>query len=539
MLHLGSLRTALFSYLLARATKGQFLLRLEDTDRSRTIQDAEQRLYDDLGWAGLHWDEGPGVGGPYGPYRQSERTRLYQDHVHQLRRSGHAYRCFCSPERLNSLLRYQHQHKLPMGYDRTCASLTIEESYTRAASGESHVIRLKSPEDTPVVHDLIFGKVQDKWQDYRNKKAGDSAWDDPILLKSDGMPTYHLANVIDDHLMRITHVIRGSEWLSTTSRHIALYDAFGWEPPLFAHVGLLVDAAGQKLSKRNSGVETDIKSYRENGYLPETLVNFVSLLGWSHKEGSDFMDLNKMVKIFAPKFTKGNTTVDLGKLGFLQKKHAAVRAEKGGQGLEEMVDLVVHQVQSSFPLDSYEKILRERMTLRQYVTAILRGGAKNYETPTDFVQRISYFFGPRDIHEKVTDLDPEGQDCVLAATQLEEIPAERWLTGVLNDKIRLIIQLLLDTNTKDPDAIPSFEQEDERKEWKKKFNMLLRKLVTGGSPGPGISETMQLLGRDTVLSRISEWADSCVDARKGERQTWQQLLPKHRRETLVFEENIA
>lgn len=295
---------------------------------------------------------GPEVGGPYGPYRQSERTKIYQEHSQRLRQSGHAYRCFCSPERLNSLLRYQHEHKLPMGYDRTCANLTDEESYKRAASGESHVVRLKSPEVAPVVHDLIFGKVQDKWQDYRNKKAGDLAWDDPILLKSDGMPTYHLANVIDDHLMQITHVIRGSEWLSTTSRHLALYNAFGWQPPLFAHVGLLVDAEGQKLSKRNSGVDTDIKSYREKGYLPEALTNFVSLLGWSHKEGSDFMDLEKMVEIFAPKFTKGNTTVSLGKLSFLQRKHAAVRAERGGKGFEEMVDSVVREVQSTFQPES-------------------------------------------------------------------------------------------------------------------------------------------------------------------------------------------
>ena len=235
-----------------------------------------------------------------------------------------------------------------MGYDRKCANLTDEESFKRAALGESHVVRLKSPEHPPAVHDLIFGRVQDKWQNYRNKNIGDMAWDDPILLKRDGMPTYHLANVIDDHLMRITHVIRGSEWLSTTSRHLALYNAFGWEPPSFAHVGLLVDAEGQKLSKRSSGVETDIKSYREQGFLPEALLNFVSLLGWSHKEDTDFMDLGKMVEIFAPKFTKGNTTVSFGKLGFLQKKHAAIRAERGGQGFEEMVDSVVKEVRSTF-----------------------------------------------------------------------------------------------------------------------------------------------------------------------------------------------
>ena len=239
-----------------------------------------------------------------------------------------------------------------MGYDRNCANLTDEESFRRAASGEAHVVRLKSPEQAPVVHDFIFGKVQEKWHDYRNKRAGHLAWDDPILLKSDGMPTYHLANVVDDHLMQITHVIRGSEWLSTTARHLALYNAFGWEPPVFAHVGLLVDAKGQKLSKRDSGVNTDVKSYRDSGILPETLINFVSLLGCSHRERSDFMNLEKLVEIFAPKFTKGNVTVSLDKLQFLQRKHVAARVERGGKGFDEMVESVMREVRLAFPAES-------------------------------------------------------------------------------------------------------------------------------------------------------------------------------------------
>ncbi|KAI9687964.1 MAG: Glutamate--tRNA ligase mitochondrial [Bathelium mastoideum] len=415
-----------------------------------------------------------------------------------------------------------------MGYDRLCTHLTDEESYKRAASGESHVVRLKSPEKHPVVHDLIFGKVQDKWQDYRNKKVGDVAWDDPILLKSDGMPTYHLANVIDDHLMRITHVIRGSEWLSTTSRHIALYNAFGWEPPFFAHVGLLVDANGQKLSKRNSGVDTDIKSYRERGILPETLLNFVSLLGWSHKERSDFMDLEKMVEIFAPKFTKGNTIVSLDKLGFLQRRHAAAQVDRGGSRFEEMVDLAVRQVQSTFQPQSYEAIIDGRMPLRQYVANILRVGAKNYETPADFINHVHYFFEPRKL-DGAMDLDERGRRCIIAATQLENIPADRWLCGVLNDRIRLIVQLLLDTSTTVLEVIPSFEQDFERKDWRKRFNLHLRVLVTGGSSGPGLSETMHLLGRDVVLARIADWADKIIrNGEQDEKETWRKLVPQQR-----------
>lgn len=300
-LHLGSLRTALFNYLLARKTGGQFLLRVEDTDQKRTVPGAVERLCSDLQWAGLQWDEGPDtIGGRHGPYKQSERTGLYQEHANKLLESGHAYRCFCTAERLDVLARQRQQLGLPTDYDRQCAGIQKEESDSRAHAGEAHVIRLLAPEQYPEVNDLVYGKIG-KGRTPANGgpnigvtyKHGEVAYEDPVLLKSDGRPTYHLANVVDDHYMDITHVVRATEWLSSTPKHLALYDAFSWTAPAFAHVGLLVDEAGHKLSKRN--FDTDVAHYRNMGILPSTLVNFVALLGWSHNQRSDIMTLDELV----------------------------------------------------------------------------------------------------------------------------------------------------------------------------------------------------------------------------------------------------
>ncbi|OCK78976.1 Glutamyl/glutaminyl-tRNA synthetase, partial [Lepidopterella palustris CBS 459.81] len=339
-LHLGSLRTALFNYLLAKRTGGQFLLRIEDTDKKRTLPDAEARLYDDLHWAGLEWDEGPGVGGGCGPYRQSERSELYQEHADMLLVSGHAYRCFCSTQRLNQLAEQRSNLGLPTDYDRACASILKEESDDRAANGEPYVVRLRVPDVYPQFTDLVYGKIG---KIAKPGRRGDNTYEDPILLKSDGLPTYHLANVVDDHHMRITHVIRGTEWLIATPKHLAMYEAFGWKQPEFAHVGLLVDERGNKLSKRN--FDTDIASFRDKmDIFPEALVNFVALLGWSHGEKSDIMEMKELIEKFTMRFTKGNTTVTLGKLSFLQNRHARLRIDSGGPPFEEIVNKIIEAI---------------------------------------------------------------------------------------------------------------------------------------------------------------------------------------------------
>ena len=255
--HLGSLRTALYNYLFARHHKGTFILRIEDTDQARYTEGAVENLLETLQWAGLDYDEGPAREGEFGPYYQSERRQIYNTHVEQLLTDGHAYRCFCSEERLQKLREEQVAKKETPKYDGLCRKLPPDQAAERAAH-ESHVIRLKIPEKGETkVQDLIRGEVV-----FQNELI-----DDQVLLKSDGFPTYHLANVVDDHLMQISHVIRGEEWLLSMPKHILLYRYFGWEIPQFAHLPLLLNEDRSKLSKRQGDVA--VEDYNKKGYLPQ------------------------------------------------------------------------------------------------------------------------------------------------------------------------------------------------------------------------------------------------------------------------------
>ncbi|KAF6831916.1 glutamyl-tRNA synthetase [Colletotrichum plurivorum] len=316
-LHLGSLRTALFNWLLARATGGQFIIRVEDTDRTRIVEDAVERLFSDLKWAELDWDEAPDIGGAYGPYVQSERLHHYQTHVSQLLESGKAYRCFCSQDELS---RHKMQsildNKQSGAYPGTCRSISPSVSERRAAGGEQHVVRFRSF-GRPSFIDSVYGRYQRKEDE-----------PDFILIKSDGYPTYHFANVVDDHLMEITHVIRGAEWLISTPMHISLYEAFKWTPPTFAHVGLLCNEKGEKLSKRNQDI--DVSSYRDKGILPSALNNWLALLGWSmdpkhtaNGKGEVIYPLSAMPEKFSMKFTKGSARANPKKLDHFQRFHVS------------------------------------------------------------------------------------------------------------------------------------------------------------------------------------------------------------------------
>ena len=492
-LHLGSLRTALFNYLLAKRTGGQFLLRIEDTDQKRTIPDAEQRLLQDLRWAGLQWDEGPEVGGPYGPYKQSERSAIYKAHAQQLLDSGNAYRCFCSAERLNNLAAHKHSLGLATDYDRTCASIPKAESDDRAHRGEAHTIRLKVPDQYPTYKDLIYGTFRPL------KKRGhvtESSFEDPILLKSDGLPTYHLANVVDDHLMHITHVIRGSEWMPSTPKHIAMYAAFGWTAPEFAHVGLLVDEKGNKLSKRN--FDTDITAFKEMEIFPETLTNFAALLGWSHREKSDVMDLRTLVEKFSLKFTKGNTTVTFGKMQFLQRKHALARAQEGGDKLNDMVDSVARLLTApdSPYQDSWKKVIGSPFP-EAYISKIIQVDAENYTNANEFLYRNSFFFTPlRPSHNHASPPTPVPTSSsssssspadipIRAQTLLAAIPDKDWQRDTLMQKVRELI-----------------DGRTEGKAGSKDVYHYLRKTLTGQDQGMRIYDVMLILGRRETLARL-------------------------------------
>ncbi len=287
-LHVGGLRTALYNYLIAKKNNGKFVLRIEDTDQRRKIPGAVENLLENLKWVGIEPDEGPGIGGPDGPYIQSQRLSIYQELVQTLIEKGCAYYCFCSPERLQQLKDWQVAHHQPPRYDQHCRNLGPAAVKRLLDEEQPSVIRMKIPSEGAVtVTDLIRGTVTFPCDQL----------DDQVLLKSDGFPTYHLANVIDDHLMHITHVIRGEEWLPSTPKHILLYDYFGWEKPQFAHLSLLLNPDKSKLSKRQGDVA--VEDYRRQGYLPEALLNYLALLGWNPGNEREIFSLEELVQEFS------------------------------------------------------------------------------------------------------------------------------------------------------------------------------------------------------------------------------------------------
>lgn len=294
-LHVGGARTALFNWLFARRHNGVFILRIEDTDRTRYQEDALEDLMAMLRWLGLDWDEGPDVGGPYGPYFQSQRLHIYQEYAEKLVREGHAYYCYCSPERLEAMREEQRKRGEPPGYDRHCRYLTAKQRADYEAQGIQPVIRLAVPlEGQTSFMDVIRGTIT----------VDNSSLDDLILLKSDGYPTYHLANVIDDHLMRISHIMRADEWLPSVPKHVLLYQAFGWEPPVFAHLPVILDPSGQgKMSKRRQRVGDKehyvlVREFKEAGYLPEAMFNFLTLVGWSLDDKTQIMPKELAIQHF-------------------------------------------------------------------------------------------------------------------------------------------------------------------------------------------------------------------------------------------------
>ena len=291
--HVGSARTALFNWLFARHHSGTFIVRVEDTDRTRYSPEAVSDAVASLRWLGLDWDEGPEVGGNFGPYYQSERLDLYRHYADWLVHEDRAYRCYCSPERLAALREGQRTPKEDgtssgVGYDRHCRHLTISQRTEYEAQGITPVVRLKAPlEGETSFHDLLYGTIT----------VANETLDDLVLLKSDGFPTYHLANVIDDHLMEISHIMRGDEWLPSVPKHILLYNAFGWEIPLYAHLPLILAPTGKgKLSKRHGGVE--IRDFQRQGYLPEAMVNYLARIGWSYDDKTEIFDRAELIRYF-------------------------------------------------------------------------------------------------------------------------------------------------------------------------------------------------------------------------------------------------
>ena len=310
-MHVGNLRTALYAYLLAKHDGGDFILRIEDTDQGRYVEGAVDLIYKALKDTGLKHDEGPDIGGPYGPYIQSERRALYKEYAEKLVELGGAYYCFCDKERLDSVREAQEAAKLPPKYDGHCRSLSKEEVEEKLRSGIPYVIRQKIPKTgTTTFHDEVFGDIT----------APNDTLDDNILLKSDGLPTYNFANVIDDHLMHITHVIRGSEYLSSTPKYNLLYEAFGWEIPKYVHCSPVMKEAGKKLSKREG--DASYEDFLAKGYLKEAILNYICLLGWNPGDDREIMSLEEMVEAFSVKgISKSPAIFDVEKLNWMNGEY--------------------------------------------------------------------------------------------------------------------------------------------------------------------------------------------------------------------------
>jgi glutamyl-tRNA synthetase len=319
-MHLGSARTALYNYLLAKKTGGKFILRIEDTDQKRYFPGAEQELIDGLHWLGLDYDEGPDIGGPFGPYRQTDRKSIYDEHIQILIGKGKAYPCFCSPERLTSVREEQMKNKEQPHYDGMCRSLDPVEARRRVEAGEKHVVRFKmEKEGKTVVSDLLRGEII----------LDNHVLDDSVLIKSDGWPTYHFAAMVDDHTMEITHVFRGSEWLGTFPLHANIIRAFGWEEPIWIHLSIFLKPSGKgKMSKRETaealkdGYSIFVKDMTELGFIPEGLNNWTALMGWGAGETEDVLTMNEMIEKFdIRKLNASPAAINFNKLDYFNGEH--------------------------------------------------------------------------------------------------------------------------------------------------------------------------------------------------------------------------
>src|SRR5450432_2487207 len=317
--HVGTAYIALFNYAFAKKHDGKFILRIEDTDRTRSTPESEAAILRALHWVGLQWDEGPDIGGPFGPYRQSERAGIYQREILPLLASGAAYRCFCTAERLEAIRHEQRRQGLFVGYDGLCRGRPRAESEARVAAGEAHVVRMAMPRTGETVFvDRLRGEV----------KFDNAQIDDQILMKSDGFPTYHFANVVDDHLMAITHVIRAEEWLSSTPKHVVLYQAFGWQAPEWVHMPLLRNADKSKISKRKNPVSLDY--YQDAGFLPEALLNYLGTMGWSISGDREKFTLDEMVEAFDfGRVSLGGPVFDLVKLSAMNADYLRALDDAG------------------------------------------------------------------------------------------------------------------------------------------------------------------------------------------------------------------
>lgn len=462
-LHVGGLRTALYNFLFARKNNGKFILRIEDTDRNRFVEGAIENLIKTLNWCELNFDEGPFVGGDFGPYLQSFRLDIYKKFVYELIAKEKAYYCFCSPQRLEELRNEQQRNKVPQAkYDKHCLKLSQTEIGENLSKSIPYVIRLNvEPNRKVIFNDVVREQVE---FDTNNI-------DDQILLKSDGYPTYHLANVVDDHLMKITHVIRGEEWISSTPKHILLYDFFEWDKPIFAHLPLLLNPDRSKLSKRQSDVA--VEDYKDKGYLKEGLLNFVALLGWNAGDDKEFYYLNELIDNFSlERINKAGAVFDVVKLNSLNAMHLRKKSN------EDLLNLLKEELQKSSLINknfSDEFLLSVINAMKERVTF-------NYE----FISACKYFYeAPKEFEQNSIEKNWKPET-------LEQLK-------ILNNEF----STLENPNKEDYEQALT-KIAEQLKIGNGKLIHPLRLAVTGQSTGPGVFDILFILGKNEVVQRINE-----------------------------------
>ncbi|HSQ25961.1 MAG TPA: glutamate--tRNA ligase [Anaerolineales bacterium] len=466
--HMGTGRTALYDYLLARQTGGQFVLRIEDTDQKRYVPGAEEELIRSLRWLGLDWDEGPDVGGPHAPYHQSERKDLYQQVARQLIDTGHAYPCFCSPDRLEKVRQQQIAQKQNPRYDGTCRNLDPEEAARRISQGERHVIRFKMPhEGSTTGVDLLRGKITVENQNL----------DDNIIVKSDGLAVYHLAAMVDDHYMDITHVMRGTEWLPTFPLHVQILRALSWQEPEWVHLSLFLKPSGKgKMSKRDStdfiqdGYSIFLGDLQELGYIPEGVLNWMALMGWSYDDHTEFFTLSDLIKAFSlDRLNSSPAAVNFSKLDHFNGLH--IRALS--------TDDLASRLKPFFLAEGYQA---DEQILRQ-ITPIIQ---ERIVTLDEATQMAGFFFED--------EVHPDPQNLLAKKMSPDESAnAARQAYEVINS-----LEILDHATAEEP--LRALAETLGIKAGQ--LFGILRVAVTGKTVSPPLLESMQIIGREKVLERI-------------------------------------
>lgn len=473
--HVGTAYIALFNQCFARQHGGKFVLRIEDTDQVRSSAESEKQILDSLRWLGLEWDEGPDVGGPHGPYRQSERSEIYREHSEQLISKGHAFRCFCSSERLDELRAEQMANKQTPGYDGHCLQLFDEEVEKRVAAGEPYVVRMKVPhQGVCVINDMLRGEIEIPWEQV----------DMQILMKADGLPTYHLANVVDDHLMQITHVLRGEEWINSAPKHILLYRYFGWDMPQLCHMPLLRNPDKSKLSKRKN--PTSIIFYQRMGYLPQALLNYLGRMGWSMPDEREKFSLDEMVEHFdIQRVSLGGPIFDVEKLAWLN-----------GQWIRDLSEQDFVDAVQKWALNS------------DYLRPIVPLAQSRVETFSELLPLAGFFLtGKLDL-------------------QVEQFAHKK----LSRDDVRKVMQLLLwkleALRQWDKDGITAqIQQVAEGLELKLRDLMpLLFVAITGQASSVSVLDAMAHLGPDLTRFRLRQALELLGGASKKEVKAWEKLL---------------